>query len=96
MNNFIEYVCRGVIRSEDAIRSLKKDLTGLAKCHRSLAGSVVCLGIAGILLTSVIYEQDKEIKALKKQVAELAKDAEEPVVVNVANNVEENKEQEGA
>lgn len=99
MNNFFEYVCRGVIRSEDAIRDLSKNVASLTKCNRHLAGSVVCIGVAGLLMTWVIYDQDKEIKALKKQTAELAKEVEahaDPVVVNVANDMEEQNEQEGA
>jgi hypothetical protein len=95
MNNFIEYVCRGVIRSEDAIRHLRRNVSGLVKCTRNLSTSVICLGVAGVLLTAVIYDQDKDIKALKKQVAALAKDAEaknEPVT----DNMEEQTQQEGA
>lgn len=93
MNHFIEYVCRGVIRSEDSINRLNRNVAALAKGNRNLAASVVCLGVAGILMTSVLFEQDKEIKALKKQVADLTKPAEDVIV---ADNVEEVENQEGA
>ena len=99
MNHFIEYVCRGVVRSEDAIRNLSGKVVSLVKCNRNLAGSVICLGVAGLLLTAVVAEQDKEIKALKKQVSDLAKCEEastEHAKVDVANNVEEQTQQEGA
>ena len=94
MNQFIEYVCRGVIRSEDAIRDLSKNVVGLAKCHKRLTASVICLGVAGLLLTSVVAEQDKDIKALKKQVSDLA--AARGPMENVVDNTEEQKDQEGA
>ena len=90
MNHFIEYVFRGVIRSEDAIRNLNKHVVSLAKCNKNLTGSIICFGIAGILMTAVVAEHDKEIKALKKQVSELAK------AVDTTKNVEEQNEQEGA
>ena len=97
MNNFIEYVCRGVIRSEDAIHGLRKNVAGLAKCTRSLSASVVCLGVAGILLAAVVYDQDKESKALKNQVADLATGTNvESKDVPVTNDMEEQNQQEGA
>lgn len=95
MNHFIEYVCRGVVHNEDAVKRLRKSVASLAKCNRQLAGSVICMGIAGILLTSIVFEQDKEIKALKKQVADLAK-CEEAEDATVTNTTEEQKDQEGA
>lgn len=93
MNHFIEYVCRGVVRSEDAIRRLNHNVRSLAKCNRNLATSVICLGVSGLLMTYVLLEQNKDIAALKKQVADLAKPAED---VPVADNVEEVENQEGA
>lgn len=84
MNEFIEYVCRGVIRSEDAIDRLNRSVVTLARCKNRLNTSVICLGVAGLLLTAVVAAQDRDIKALKKQVSELAK------------NTEEQKQQEGA
>ena len=93
MNEFIEYVCRGVIRSEDAVKNLNRKVIGLAKCHHRLTVSVICIGVAGLLLTSVIADQDKEIKALKKQVADLAV-KDEPD--DTTDNTEEQKDQEGA
>jgi hypothetical protein len=93
MNEFIEYVCRGVIRSEDAIKNLNRSVRTLAKCNRNLRAGLICFGISGLLLTLVVAEQDKEIKALKKQVSNLAaKDETE----ETADNTEEQNEQEGA
>lgn len=90
MNQFIEYVCRGVIRSEDAIRRLNKNVVKLAKCTRNLNTSVVCIGFAGILLCSVVAAQDKEIKALQKQVSDITAKTE------THDTTEEQTEQEGA
>jgi hypothetical protein len=91
MNQFIEYVCRGVIRSEDAIKNLNKKVVGLAKCHRKLSVGIICVSVAGLLLTSVVAAQDKEIQALKKQVADLIPN-EEPE----ENSTEEKNDLEGA
>lgn len=98
MNEFIEYVCRGVIRSEDAIKNLNRNVRALAKCNRNLRAGLICFGISGLLLTSVIAFQDKEIQALKKQVAGLtAKDEpEEGSTEDTADTTEEQNEQEGA
>lgn len=93
MNEFIEYVCRGVIRSEDAIKNLNRNVRSLAKCNRNLRAGLICFGISSLLLTSVVAMQDKEIKELKKQVADLAaKDEPE----DTADTTEEQNEQEGA
>lgn len=94
MNEFIEYVCRGVIRSEDAIKNLNKSVRALAKCNRNLRASLICFGISGILLTSVVAVQDKEIRELKKQVADLA--AKDEPEEGSTDNTEEQNEQEGA
>lgn len=93
MNEFIEYVCRGVIRSEDAIKRLSREVRALAKCNRSLRAGLICFGISGLLLTSVIALQDKEIQTLKKQVADLAVNGEPE---DTADTTEEQNEQEGA
>lgn len=94
MDHFIEYVCRGVMRSEDAIKRLNKNVATLAKSHRNLSAGVICLGVAGLLLTSVIADQDKEIKALKKQVKDLTKVAE--CDIPNADEEKESENQEGA
>ena len=70
MNSFMEYVCRGVVRSEDAIRCLNKRTI-------KLATAVICLGIASLGVTAVLLAQDNEIKALRNQVDDLAKTMEE-------------------
>lgn len=90
MNQFIEYVCRGVIRSEDAIRNLRKNVVSLARCNRNLTVGVICIGVAGLLMATVVAEQDKEIEALKKQVADLATKTE------THDTTEEQTDQEGA
>lgn len=90
MNHFIEYVCRCVVLSEDAIQRLGKKVTNLAKCNRNLTASVICLGVAGILMTSVVAEQEKEIRTLKKQVSDLADKTE------TYDTAEEQNDQEGA
>lgn len=98
MNEFIEYVCRGVIRSEDAIKNLNRNVRSLAKCNRNLRAGLICFGISSLLLTSVVAMQDKEIKELKKQVADLAAkdEPEEGSTEDTANTTEEQNEQEGA
>lgn len=98
MNHFIEYVCRSVIRSEDAICRLNKDVAKLAKCTRNTNKSVACIGIGVIALCSVVWMQDNEIKALQKQVADLAKkeEAVESDTNDTADTMEEQNQQEGA
>lgn len=100
MNQFIEYVCRGVIRSEDAIKNLNRKVAGLTKCHRNLAVSVICVSISGLILTSVVAAQDKEIQALKKQVATLIpvpeEKPEEGSTEDTVDTTEEQNDQEGA
>lgn len=98
MNEFIEYVCRGVIRSEDAIKNLNRSVRNLVKCNRNLRAGLICFGISGILLTSVVAVQDKEIRELKKQVADLAAkdEVEESSTEDTADTTEEQNEQEGA
>lgn len=82
--NFMEYVCRGIVRSEDGICRLNKKVAKLAKCTRSTNAGVICMGVAGVLMWSVIVLQDQEIKALKKQVS------------TIATKMEEQNQQEGA
>lgn len=97
MNQFIEYICRGVVRSEDAISRLNKHVTKLTKCVRITNTRVTCVAIAGLCFGVVIAMQDKEIKELQKQVADLAKKSEgakDPE--NVVENTEEQNQQEGA
>lgn len=94
MNHFIEYICRSTLRSEDAIRSLNKRTAKLAKNTDKLGSAVICIGAAGMLITAVLWIQDNEIKALKKQVAELNA-AREPLE-NVVDATEEQNQQEGA
>lgn len=98
MNEFIEYVCRGVIRSEDAIKNLNRSVRTLAKCNRNLRAGLICFGISSLLLTSVVALQDKEIQALKKQVAKLAVKDEptEGSTEDATDTTEEQNEQEGA
>jgi hypothetical protein len=73
----MDYVCHGIVRSENAINRLSRNVAKLGKCTNRLGTSAICLGVAGLLLTAVVSAQDREIKALKKQVAKLAKDMEE-------------------
>lgn len=100
MNQFIEYVCRGVIRSEDAIKNLNRKVARLTRCNRKLGVSVICVSVAGLLLTSVVAAQDKEIQALKKQVATLMpvpeEKPEEGSTEDTVDTTEEQNDQEGA
>jgi hypothetical protein len=91
MNDFMSYVCRGIVRSEDAIRCLNKRTIKLAKCCRQTNAAVLCFGVASLLTLAVIADQNREIKALKQQVDNLTKDAKD-----TANNTEEETQQEGA
>lgn len=91
MNHFMDYVCRGIVRSEDAIRCLNKRVVKLAKCNSKLGTGVICLGVAGLLLTAMVAIHDQEIQALRKQVAELAKSED-----TTTNATEEQNQQEGA
>ncbi len=94
MNSFMDYVCRGIVRSEDAIRCLNKRTIKLAKGNKQLATAVICLGVSGLLTMAVLWTQDNEIKALQKQVADLNA-AREPLK-NVVDDTKENTQQEGA
>jgi poly(3-hydroxyalkanoate) synthetase len=75
--NFMEYVCRGIVRSEDAIDRLNKKVTKMAKTNASLNINIAGICVAGLILTAIVAVQDREIKALQKQVNDLAKDMEE-------------------
>ena len=94
MDHFMEYICRGVVRSEDAICRLNKRYVKLAKCMSRTNVGVMCIGVGAIMVASVVAMQDQEIKALKKQVEEIA--AARGPMENVANETEENTQQEGA
>lgn len=92
--NFMEYVCRGIVRSEDAICRLNKRVAKLAKYARNTNTAVICIGVGTILLCSVVWMQDDEIKALQKQVADLTKDEETESQEDTTT--EEQTQQEGA
>ena len=94
MDHFMEYICRGVVRSEDAICRLNKRYVKLAKCMSRTNVGVMCIGVGAIMVASVVAIQDQEIKALKKQVEEIA--AARGPMENVVNETEENTTQEGA
>jgi cell division protein FtsB len=98
MNSFVDFVCRGIVRSEDAIRCLNKRTTKLAKCCRQTNAAVLCFGVASLLTLAVIAEQDREIKALRNRVEELAKDVAdvEDHADYLAKTMEEQNKQEGA
>jgi hypothetical protein len=72
MNELI-HICRTVANSEIAIHRLNKKVINMAKCCRLTNTRVSCLAVAGLLTMAVIAMQDKEIKALKAQVANLTK-----------------------
>lgn len=96
--NFMEYICRGIVRSEDAINRLGKSVKQLAKNDRAIKGSLVCFGIAGALMCFVIAEQDREIEALQRKVEDLANDLADvdAYAGNIASDVKELKNQKGA
>lgn len=77
MDHFIEYICRGVVRSEDAICRLNKRYVKLAKGIQRTNVGVICIGVGAIMVASVVWMQDNEIKALQKQVADLTPKTEE-------------------
>lgn len=89
MNEFIG-LCRSVVNSENAIKRLNHNVAAIAKCCRSTNAAVLCVTLAGVGLTMVLAIQDKEIKALQKQVVELTAKLETP------DTTEEQTEQEGA
>lgn len=98
MNSFMDYVCRGIVRSEDSIRRLNKSVVKLAKCKNRLGTAVICLSIAGLGMTAVLWMQDNEIKALWNRVDELAKDVAdvEDHADYLAKTMEEQNKREGA
>lgn len=89
--NFMEYVCRGIVRSEDAIGRLNKNVVKLAKCNNKLATTVALLGIAAMMSATVICANIKDIERLEKQNADL-----KTQVKDLAGEVKELKEQKGA
>ena len=70
MNELI-HICRSVANSENAINRLNKSVVKLTKCCRITNTRVTCVAVAGLLITAIIAMQEKEIKALKEQVANL-------------------------
>ena len=90
MNEFIEYICRGIIHSEDAVKRLNKNVAGLAKNIRFTNSRVTCVVIASLAITAVVAIQDKEIKALQQRVADLEDKNE------THDTTEEQNDQEGA
>lgn len=93
MNHFIEYVCRGVVHSEDAIRQLSKRTAKLTKCCRQTNTAVFCFGVVCFGMLAILAIQDQEIKALQKQVTELANSE---VETNTVDATEEQNQQKGA
>lgn len=94
MNHFIEYICRSAVRSEDAICRLNKRMTKLNKCMNRTNVGVMCIGVGAIMVASVVWVQDTEIKALRKQVDEIT--AARGPMGNVVDETEEQNQQEGA
>lgn len=90
MNELI-HICRSVANSENAIQRLNHAAVRLAQCVRKANTGIVCLGVAGLMLWSVVAIQDKEIKALQKQVSELTAKPE-----THDETTEEQNQQEGA
>ena len=88
--NFMEYVCRGIVRSEDAIRALNKRTIKLARACRQTNSAVLCFGVVCLGILAVVSIQDSEIKALQKQVSDLSANAD------ATNATEERNQQEGA
>lgn len=75
--NFMEFACRGIVRNEDNIRRLNKNMTKLTKIVRDTNGIMFCMCMAGIMLGGVIYANAKDIELLKKQNKDLAREVEE-------------------
>ena len=82
--NFMEFACRGIVRNEDNVRRLNKNMVKLAKCVNGTNNAILLLAGAGMLATALIYANAKDIKTLQKQVKDLT------------HEVEELKEQKGA
>jgi peptidoglycan hydrolase CwlO-like protein len=96
--NFMEYICRGIVRSEDAINRLGKSVKQLAKNDRAIKGGLVYVSIAGALMCFIIAAQEREIQALQQKVEDLANDLADvdAYAGNIASDVEELKNQKGA
>lgn len=75
--NFMEFTCRGIVRNEDNIRRLNKNMAKLTKIVRDTNGIMFCMCLAGVMLSSVIYANAKDIELLKKQNKDLAREVEE-------------------
>ena len=65
--NFMEFACRGIVRNEDNIRRLNKNMTKLTKIVRDTNGIMFC----------VIYANAKDIELLKSRTKDLAREVEE-------------------
>ena len=89
MNELI-HICRSVANSENAIHRLNKGMARMAKCCRLTNTRVTCVAISVLLITAVVAAQEKEIKALRKQVADLTAKPE------TNDTTEEQTAQEGA
>lgn len=75
--NFLEFACRGIVRNEDNIRRLNKNMTKLTKIVRDTNGIMICMCLTGVMLCGVIYANAKDIELLKKQNKDLAREVEE-------------------
>lgn len=88
--NELFHICRSVANSENAIHRLNKGMANMAKCCRLTNARVTCVAIGMLLITAVVAMQGEEIKALRKQVADLTAKPE------TTDITEEQTEQEGA
>lgn len=75
--NFMEFACRGIVRNEDNIRRMSRNMNRLAKYARRTNSVVTCVYLCGIMLGGVIYANAKDIELLKKQNKDLAREVEE-------------------
>lgn len=75
--NFMEFACRGIVRNEDNIRRLSRNMNRLAKYARRTNGIVTCVCLCGIMLGGVIHANIQDTELLKKQVKDLAREVEE-------------------
>lgn len=93
--NEMMHMCRSIVNSEHAINRLGNRVFDIAKYCRKTSTRVTFLAIAGLLTMTAIAMHDKEIEALKKQVAEL-KAAKAEAEDEASTTTEEQKDQEGA
>lgn len=71
MDQCTEYACRGVIISDDAIKCMNKNATGLVKSFVRANTRATFIAVAATLIAVAVVTQRKEIKALKQQIANL-------------------------